>query len=312
MLNKIDISIVVPIYNEEAIVAELYKRLKAVAVKISENHEIVFVNDGSKDKSIELIKGLATNDLKVKYIDFNRNFGHQIAISAGMEMSKGKAVVTIDGDLQDPPELIFEMYEEYKKGYKVIYAKRRKREGETFFKKFTAKIFYRLLARLTSVDIPVDVGDFRLTDRVVVENLIKMPEPNKYIRGQIAWLGYKYSFVYFDRNERKAGKTGYSLRKMLKLAFDGITAFSDSPLKFASTMGLVVSGFAFIVIIYALVSHLFLNQTITGWTSIIISTMFIGGIQLLAIGIIGEYISRITHNVRRRPLYIIGETNIED
>jgi hypothetical protein len=202
------------------------------------------------------------------------------------------------------------LYARYKEGFKVVYAKRKSRQGETFFKKITAKMFYRTLAKLTSIEIPLDTGDYRLIDREVVDYLKLMPEKNKFYRGQIAWIGFKPSFVEFNRDERTAGETGYTFRKMLSFALDGITAFSDSPLKFASTLGFLVSGFSFLVILYALYSNFILNQTISGWTSLIISFMFIGGVQLLALGIMGEYISRIITNVRNRPLYVIDGTNI--
>lgn len=310
-MKKMDISVVIPIFNEEKGLPELYNRLIKAVRSISNDFELIFVNDCSTDNSLQVIKELSETDSKVKYLSFSRNFGHQIAVTAGLEQTQGEAVVIIDGDLQDPPELICEMYEKYKTGYKVVYAKRKSRSGESFFKKLTAKIFYRLMVKLTGVAIPIDTGDFRLIDRVIVDHLKEMPEPVKFLRGQIAWLGYKQTFVEFDRDARKYGTTGYPLRKMIRFAIDGITAFSDVPLKIATTAGFVVSGFSLLVIIYALISHFILNQTITGWTSLIISSMFIGGIQLIAIGIIGEYISRINTTVRKRPLYIVEEMKVD-
>jgi dolichol-phosphate mannosyltransferase len=310
-MNQIIISVVIPIFNEEAGLPELFKRLEESVAKITPDFELIFVNDCSTDNSLAVIKDLASRHPVIKYLSFSRNFGHQIAVTAGLEHTQGKAVIIIDGDLQDPPEMIGEMYTKYNEGYKVVYAKRRSRSGESFFKKLTARLFYRLLVKLTGVQIPVDTGDFRLIDRVIVEHLKEMPEPAKFLRGQIAWLGYRQTFVEFDRDARKYGTTGYPLRKMIRFAIDGITAFSDVPLKIATTTGFIVSGFSLIVIIYALISHFILNETITGWTSLIISTMFIGGIQLIAIGIIGEYISRINTTVRKRPLYIIEEKQLD-
>ncbi|MBS4057617.1 MAG: glycosyltransferase family 2 protein [Bacteroidales bacterium] len=311
MIKLHDISVVVPIFNEELGLPELYDRLVASLEPITPDFELIFVNDASRDNSLLLLRQLAGHDKRVKFISFSRNFGHQIAVTAGLEHSAGKAVVIIDGDLQDPPELIPEMVAQYQKGFKVVYARRRSRTGESFFKKLTAKLFYRILVRLTGVKIPIDTGDFRLIDRVIVEQLKLMPEPNKFLRGQIAWMGFRQTFVEFDRDARKYGKTGYPLSKMLRFALDGITAFSDVPLKLATTAGFAVSFIALLVIIYALIAHFFLDETITGWTSLIVSSMFIGGIQLISIGIIGEYISRINNSVRQRPLYIVEESNTD-
>jgi dolichol-phosphate mannosyltransferase len=280
--------------------------------KISSNFEIIYVNDGSRDNSfLELVK-LSKEDSRVNYINFSRNFGHQIAVTAGLDKSKGDAVVIIDGDLQDPPEVIPEMYAKHKEGFEVVYGQRLKRKGESFFKKITAKYFYRILKKITSVNIPVDTGDFRLIDRKIVNDLKNMPEQNKFLRGQIAWLGYRQTSVFFERDERKFGETGYPFSKMLKFALDGITGFSDVPLQFVTKTGIFISFISFLIILYAIFSHFVLEKTITGWTSLIISSMFIGGVQLISIGIIGEYISRINKNVQNRPLYIIDETNIEE
>ena len=307
---KIELSIVVPIYNEEKNIPILYERLKKAANAISSHHELIFVNDGSKDASfVELMK-LAEKDERVFYINFSRNFGHQIAVTAGLDYSKGEAVAIIDGDLQDPPELIPELYAKYKEGYEVVYAQRIKRKGESWFKKMSAKWFYRILRKVTHIEIPVDTGDFRLIDRKVVECLKQMPEQNKFLRGQIAWIGFNQTAVHFERQERIHGKTNYPFSKMLKLALDGITSFSDKPLAFVTRAGLFISAISFFIILYAIFSHFVLNKTILGWTSLIISTMFIGGIQLISIGIIGEYVSRINKNVLNRPLYIVGKTNI--
>lgn len=307
-----EISAIVPSYNEEKNVPLIYKRLTDTLSKISDKYEIIFVNDCSKDSTLSVIKQISEKDSHVKYISFSRNFGHQIAVSAGLDMCKGNAVVIIDGDLQDPPELILEMYKKYQEGYKVVYAKRKTREGETWFKKATAKLFYRFLAAMTSIEIPVDVGDFRLIDKVIVNHLRNMPEKSKYIRGQISWIGYKQTFVEYHRDARLYGKTNYPLKKMLRLAFDGITAFSDKPLKMASAIGIISAILSLLAIIYALISYFIFDSAVSGWTSLIISVLFIGGVQLITIGIIGEYIARINNDVRNRPLYIIEEENIEN
>ena len=307
-----EISAIVPSYNEEKNVPLIYERLTSTLSQISDDYEIIFVNDCSKDNTLEVIKQLSKKDSHVKYISFSRNFGHQIAVSAGLDLCKGEAVVIIDGDLQDPPELILEMYKKYQEGYKVVYAKRKTREGETWFKKATAKLFYRFLAAMTSIEIPVDVGDFRLIDQVIVNHLRNMPEKSKYIRGKISWIGYKQTFVEYHRDARLYGKTNYPLKKMLRLAFDGITAFSDKPLKMASAIGIISAILSLLAIVYALISHFIFDSAVSGWTSLIISVLFIGGVQLITIGIIGEYIARINNDVRNRPLYIIEEENIEN
>lgn len=306
-----DLSVIIPSYNEERNVGIMHERLTKTLSEITDSYEMIFVNDCSKDQTLLRIKELAERDSHVKYLSFSRNFGHQIAVSAGLDFCTGKAVVIIDGDLQDPPELITQMYERYKEGYKVVYAKRKTRDGETWFKKATAKIFYRLLASMTSIDIPVDVGDFRLIDRVIVEHLRNMPEKSKYIRGQIAWIGYKQTFVEYHRDARLYGTTNYPLKKMLRFALDGITAFSDKPLKIASGLGIFSAIVSLLALVYALVSHFCFHATITGWTSLILSVLFIGGVQLITIGIIGEYIARINNDVRNRPLYILDEKNID-
>ena len=307
-----EISAIIPSYNEQDNVGLMYERMTKTLSKISPDYEIIYINDCSKDQTLLRIKELAAKDTHVKYLSFSRNFGHQIAVSAGLDYCSGKAVVIIDGDLQDPPELIEQMYEKYKEGYKVVYARRTSREGETWFKKATAKIFYRLLASMTSIDIPVDVGDFRLIDQVIVKHLRNMPEKSKYIRGQISWIGYKQTFVNYHSDARIYGKTNYPLRKMLRFALDGITAFSDKPLKIASGLGIVAAIVSLLALVYALVAHFCFNSTITGWTSVILSVLFIGGVQLITIGIIGEYIARINNDVRNRPLYILEENNMEE
>lgn len=304
------LSIIIPVYQEEKNIPELHQRLSAAAKKVSPDYELIFINDGSKDGTIQELKKLAIADNQTFYIDFTRNFGHQIAVSAGLDKCRGDIVVIIDGDLQDPPELIPDLYQKYLEGYDVVYARRKERKGEGVFKKMTAAAFYRILRRLTSVDIPIDTGDFRMIDRKVVDALKEMKEQNKFLRGQIAWLGFRSAEVLFSRDKRKHGKTGYSLKKMIHFALDGITSFSNVPLQLVSRLGIIVSFISFLIILYALYSHYFLKETLSGWTSLIISTTFIGGVQLISIGIIGEYISRINKNILNRPLYMVKESNL--
>lgn len=305
----IDLSIIIPIYNEEGNINLLFDRVKKVAQEISPSHEMIFINDGSRDNSILLIKQLASKDSCVKYINFARNFGHQIAVSAGLDNCSGERIVIIDADLQDPPELIFEMTKKMDEGFEVVYAKRRSRDGESFLKKWTAKWFYRTLKKITSVNIPVDTGDFRIMDKRIVDVLKQMPEQHKFLRGQISWVGFNQTYVEYDRSERNAGETGYTYRKMIRFALDGITAFSTTPLKFATALGFFVSIAAFIVSLYVLFAKFIKNDVVPGWTSLMLVVLFLGGVQLICIGIIGEYISRLSTDVKQRPLYVIREKN---
>lgn len=304
------LSIIIPIYNEEGNISELYDRITRVLNKITNDYELIFVNDGSKDASLIRLIELSKKDSKVFFINFSRNFGHQIAVSAGIDYCKGQAVVIIDADLQDPPEIIEELYHKYKEGYEVVYAKRSKRKGESWFKLLTAKIFYRLLVKITSIKIPVDTGDFRLVDRKIVDYLKLMPEQNKFLRGQIAWLGFNQTYVEYERQERKHGVTGYPFSKMLRFALDGITSFSDKPLTLVMQAGIGVSLIAFLVILYTLFGYFSDQKTVPGWASTMVSILFLGGIQLISIGIIGLYISRINKNIINRPLYLVQNTNI--
>lgn len=306
------LSIIIPIYNEEPNINNLYDRVKKVCSDITPDHELLFINDGSRDRSILLIHELAQKDSCVKYINFSRNFGHQIAVMAGIDNVSGEAIVIIDADLQDPPELIIPMYRKMQEGYEVVYAKRRSRAGEGFFKKFTAGLFYRVLAKITSIDIPVDTGDFRIMHRKIVEVLRMMPEQQKFLRGQISWIGFKQTYIEYDRDMRQGGETGYTYKKMIRLALDGITSFSNLPLKFATFAGFIVAGATFITILYALYSRFITGDVVPGWTSLILAILFIGGVQLICIGIIGEYISRMSANIRNRPLYIINDTNLPE
>jgi dolichol-phosphate mannosyltransferase len=304
-------SIIIPVFNEEENIQKLFERLFQVVSRLSSDFELIFINDGSKDNTLQLVKDLAATEPKVKYINLSRNFGHQIAVSAGLDACLGQRVVIIDADLQDPPELVLEMDQKMNEGYHVVFARRRKRKGESLAKLLTARLFYRLLARIASVEIPLDTGDFRIMDKKVVDVLRAMPEQNKFLRGQISWIGFKQTYVEYDRSERQGGKTGYTYGKMFRFALDGITSFSDAPLRLASWMGFVVSGVAFIALIYALWGKYVMHNSEPGWASIIVSVLFLGGIQLISLGFIGEYLSRISSNVKQRPLYIVDETNTE-
>ncbi|MBP7166628.1 MAG: glycosyltransferase family 2 protein [Bacteroidia bacterium] len=305
-----ELSIIIPIYNEEGNLNLLYERISKVAASITNDYELIFINDGSRDNSLQMIVSMAVSDQHVRYINFSRNFGHQIAVTAGIDHCSGEAVAIIDADLQDPPELIVELYNKMKEGYQVVYARRRSRSGESFMKKFTAKMFYRILAKITSIKIPVDTGDFRIMHRKIIDVLKQMPEQQKYLRGQIAWAGFKQTYILYDRDERHAGSTGYTYKKMIRFALDGITGFSNLPLKFATIAGFIVSGVTFLVSLYALYARFIAKDYVPGWTSLILAVLFIGGVQLISIGIIGEYMSRMSANVRNRPLYIVDEKNL--
>ena len=307
---KIDLSVIIPIYNEEMNLVPMNNRIIAALLPLQLHYEIIYVNDGSKDNSLPIIMGLSEENASVKYIDFSRNFGHQIAISAGLEHAVGERIVILDGDGQDPPELIPALLTKSKEGFEVVYAKRKKRKGESFLKKLTAKLFYRFLANITQIEIPLDTGDFRLIHRKVQKVLLNMPEQHKYLRGQIAWIGFNSTFVEYDREERMGGNTKFTYGKMMRFATDGISGFSNWPLKVATMLGFAVSGIAFMLIIYSLYQKFF-GFTEVGWTSLHISVLFLGGVQLLGIGILGEYLGRVSENVKNRPTYIVKNSNIE-
>jgi dolichol-phosphate mannosyltransferase len=307
---KIDLSVIIPIYNEEMNLVPMNNRIIAALLPLQLHYEIIYVNDGSKDNSLPIIMGLSEENVSVKYIDFSRNFGHQIAISAGLEHAVGERIVIMDGDGQDPPELIPALLTKSKEGFEVVYAKRKKRKGESFLKKLTAKLFYRFLANITQIEIPLDTGDFRLIHRKVQKVLLNMPEQHKYLRGQIAWIGFNSTFVEYDREERMGGNTKFTYGKMMRFATDGISGFSNWPLKVATMLGFAVSGIAFMLIIYSLYQKFF-GFTEVGWTSLHISVLFLGGVQLLGIGILGEYLGRVSENVKNRPTYIVKNSNIQ-
>ncbi len=305
------ISIILPVYNEESGLADFIQDLEQELGMLDRSYEIIMVNDGSSDQSLEIIKQICSKNEAYKYIDLSRNFGHQIAVSAGIDYAKGDLVVLMDSDGQDPPAVIGQMLNKIEEGHDVVYAKRVKREDESFVKKATASMFYKLLNKITSIEIPVDTGDFRVMNRKVVNALKQMPEKQRYLRGQIAWLGYRQSYVEYERLGRNAGDTKYTYRKMFRLALDAITSFSNWPLRLATISGFVCAFIGLILILYTLYARFVLKQYEPGWPSLMITIVFLGGIQLLGIGMIGEYISRINDNVKNRPLYLIGETNIE-
>ena len=312
-MNKI--SVIVPMYYEEEVAKECYTRLKNVLEKIENyNYEIIFINDGSKDKTLEILKEIAKENKNVKIISFSRNFGHQCAVTAGLRYVTGDAIVIIDADLQDPPELIPEMIKLWEEGNEVIYGKRKSREGESRFKLLTASMFYKTLNALSDVEIPKDTGDFRLVDRKVVEVINSLPEHNKFLRGLFSWVGFKQTPFEYERKERYAGKTKYPLKKMLKLAQDGIFSFSIKPLKIVGAMGILSVLISIILFVYAVLSYAFdWNNLVPGWTSLMVTMTFIGGMILISLWMIGEYIGRIYDETKRRPEYIIDETiNIEE
>ncbi len=306
-MTKKLLSIIVPVYNEQEVIDETYKRLTAVFKDYFMDVEYIFINDGSKDNTYFKLRDMAKNNPDVRVISFARNFGHQIAITAGMDYAKGDAVVIIDADLQDPPEVILEMVKKWEEGYEVVYGKRLKREGETFFKKFTAKMFYRFLDSMTDVKLPVDVGDFRLIDRKVCDAMKSLPERSRYVRGLVSWVGFKQTSVEYRREKRFAGETKYPLKKMLKLAGDGIFSFSYKPLKLATFVGMLVSAFSFIYLIVVLIQKFAKPDVVSGWASSMAVSLFFNGVMLIVIGIMGEYVGRIYEEVKARPLYVVGE-----
>lgn len=299
-------SVVIPVYNEEAVLEQTYRRLKKVMDSTGESYELIFVDDGSADRSALLIKGFCDRDKAVKLISFSRNFGHQIAITAGMDHAAGKAVVVIDADLQDPPELILKMIAKWQEGNEVVYAKRITRKGETFFKKKTAYLFYRLLRACTDIEIPVDTGDFRLIDRSVCDALKRLPEKNRYVRGLVSWVGFKQAAVEYDREPRFAGETKYSLQKMLKLCLDGLTSFSFKPIKLAGMAGglFLVTGLVYLIVLGLLAWS---GRAEQGWNLVLAFQFLLSGFLLVMLGIVGEYIGRIYDEARDRPLYIVRE-----
>ena len=305
------LSVVVPCYNEEAVLRETHRRLGAALEAITEreglDYEVVYVDDGSRDRTPLLLQQLQAGDRRVRVVRFSRNFGHQIAVTAGVEHARGDAVVLIDADLQDPPEVIGEMVARWREGYDVAYGVRTDRPGESAFKRATAKGFYRLINRLSETPIPLDTGDFRLMDRKVVDALQAMPERDRFVRGMVSWVGFRQVAVPYRRDARLAGESKYPLFKMVRFALDGVTSFSVQPLRVATWLGFAVSALALVGIVYALGLRLFTSTWVAGWTAMMIAVLFLGGVQLLSLGVIGEYIGRIYGEAKRRPLYLVQE-----
>ena len=301
------ISIVVPVYNEREVVDKFYQRLKDVLDSLqSFVHEIIFVDDGSKDGTYQKLIDLAILDKNINVMKLTRNFGHQIAITAGIDIARGNAVVVIDADLQDPPEIIKDFIIKWQEGYDVVYGVRERRHGETGMKLFTANLFYRILKRLTHVDIPIDVGDFRLMSKRVVKQLRKFREQDRFVRGLVSWVGYNQIGIPYSREKRYAGETKYPYTKMLKFAIDGLTSFSSVPLRLATYLGYITSLFAFLYACSVFIQKA-LGITVQGWATIMVGMLFIGGVQLICLGIIGEYISRIFTETKQRPMYLVEE-----
>ena len=301
------ISIVAPVYNEEAILHELYKRVAETMETLGEPWELVLVNDGSWDRSYEIMQELHEQDPRVHIVNFSRNFGHQIAITAGTDYAQGQAVVIIDADLQDPPSVILDMVAKWREGYEVVYAVRAQRKGETKFKLWTAKLFYRLINKITGVNIPVDTGDFRLLDRKAVDALRRIREHHRFMRGLSVWIGFRQAGVEYVREERFAGETKYPLKKMLRFALDGITSFSYLPLQLATYLGFSIAGLSVLGIILTIILRLSGSQALYGQATTLVMVLFLGGVQLISLGIIGEYLGRIYDEVKQRPLYIVDE-----
>lgn len=301
------ISIVVPVYNEEEVIRESYKRLKSVMDENGYLYELIFINDGSRDDTFSILQKIAKKDPICKVVGFSRNFGHQVAVSAGLDYSSGDAVVIIDGDLQDPPEVIPEMIEKWQEGYDVVYGKRKKRQGETVFKRLTAFMFYRFLRSMSGQPIPLDTGDFRLMDRRVVEVIKSMPEKDRFLRGMVSWVGFKQTPVEFVRQERFAGETKYPLKAMVKLAGDGITSFSAKPIKIATKVGIFITICSTIYFIVSLCLVLFASSMDP--INIALAGIFmLNGLLFIAIGLIGTYVGRIYEEAKNRPLYIVRDT----
>jgi len=312
MSNSPLISIIAPVYNEVESIPVLYPRIKEVLDSSTESWELILVDDGSTDGSTEIIRELAEQDNRVRPVIFARNFGHQIAVTAGWDYSRGKAVVVIDADLQDPPEVILELIAKWREGYEVVYAVRTEREGESWFKLFTARLFYRMIYSITDINIPLDAGDFRLLDRKVVDVLKQMRERHRFLRAMSVWVGFKQIGVPYKRAARFAGKTKYPLKKMLKLALNAITSFSYFPLQLATYMGFFSAGISIIAIPIVIVTRLAGYQAFLGQATTLIAVLFLGGVQLISLGILGEYVGRLYDEAKGRPLYVVREVPLND
>jgi polyisoprenyl-phosphate glycosyltransferase len=300
-------SLVVPAYNEEGVIEQLVARLAGVMDALDGDAEAILVDDGSRDRTYELMCEAMRADSRIRLVRLSRNFGHQIALTAGVDLAVGEAVIVLDADLQDPPEVVLELAARWREGYDVVYAVREAREGETRFKRATASAFYRAFNRISEVQVPLDVGDFRLVDRRALDVFSAMRESNRFVRGMFSWIGLRQTGVAYRRHERFAGETKYPLRKMLRFAGTGVISFSSAPLRAALNLGFIVSAVSFLVAIWSVVVKLTGLYTVPGWTSIVVVVAFIGGIQLVVLGVIGTYIGDIHAEVKRRPLYVVSE-----
>jgi polyisoprenyl-phosphate glycosyltransferase len=300
-------SLVIPADNEEGVVAELVARLGEVMDSLDGDVEAILVDDGSTDRTWPMLQAAAEEDPRIRLVRLSRNFGHQIALTAGVDVSSGDAVIVLDADLQDPPEVVLELAAKWREGYDVVYAVRDIREGDTRFKRATAAAFYRGFNRISEVKVPLDVGDFRLVDRRVLDVFEQMREANRFVRGMFSWIGLRQTGVLYTRQERFAGETHYPLRKMLRFATTGVISFSAAPLRVAMRIGFIVSGLAFALAVWSLIVKVAGFYNVPGWTSIVVVTSLLGGIQLMVLGVIGEYIGDIHVEVKSRPLYVIGE-----
>jgi polyisoprenyl-phosphate glycosyltransferase len=302
------ISVIVPCYNEEEVIGETHSRLASLLGQLDGfDYELIYVDDGSRDRTPELLQQIHASDSRARVLRFSRNFGHQVALTAGLEHASGAAVVVIDADLQDPPEVIPEMVARWRDGYEVVYGVRTDRPGESSFKRWTAKIFYRLINRLSETKMPLDAGDFRLMDRKVVDALLAMPERDRFVRGMVSWVGFRQIAVLYARAPRRAGTGKYPFLKMLKFALDGVLSFSLTPLRLAIWTGFLAILMAVAGIIYAVLLRLYTTDWVRGWASLFVAILFMGGVQLISLGIIGEYIGRIYGEVKQRPLYLLRE-----
>ena len=306
MPEKPDLSIVIPVYNEQGSIPELYWRLSSVLSSLSHSYEILFIDDGSTDGALQEIQKLSLSDPKVKAINFSRNFGHMIALSAGLDFAEGSAVITMDGDLQHPPELIPKLIEQWKGGAEVVNTVRKETKGTGVFKNVTAGLFYWLINRIAKINLTASAADYRLIDRKVVETLKQIRERSRFLRGLISWVGFKQAFIEYEADSRFAGKTKYSAGRMFSFALDGITSFSAFPLRLSTYLGLIVALLSFLYILYAVYVRVFTRQAIEGWASVLVTVLFIGGVQLIFLGIIGEYLSRVYDETKQRPLYIVS------
>ena len=308
IVDKSLLSVVIPCFNEEDVLEETIRRLKVFCSELLNlDVELIFIDDGSSDKTRALLKSYASLDSRIRLICFARNFGHQIAVTAGVDAARGDAVVLIDADLQDPPEIIHQMIEKWREGYDVVYGTRSVRQGESVFKLATARFFYRLLNKLSDIAIPLDAGDFRLMNRNVVAAIRSMPERDRFLRGMVSWVGFKQIGLPYSRAKRFAGESKYPLGKMLRFATDGILSFSTKPLQLSVGLGLICSSLSLLGIVYALVLLLFTSMWVEGWTALMIAVLFMGGVQLICVGVLGEYVGRIYNEIKNRPLYVVQE-----